>query len=514
MSTHKVKSAGAPDPACRSGLSTVCPGDEVGPAAFDAGAPNLACRLGLAVGLEAKRRWGPPAFDKSAIREWLIDAVVGAVVGVLSGFGSAAFLHSLTWATRMRTTHTWVVWLLPIAGLIVGISYATIGAPVSRGANLVIDESLEPASGIPVRMAPIVLLGATVTHFFGGSGGREGAAVQIAAGLSSPLRSLRRKLSDLRSGNGATRRLNRKVDPKLSRAKLADESQRQLRGDRVLLIAAIAGGFGSVFGVPFAGVLFALEVRRVGHMRAEGLIAAITASFLGDLVARRLGIKHVLPKVFPSPSWSALLLGKYLLLAVAFALAAYLFVELTHAVRDLTTRLSPRPWLRPVIGGIAVLLLMTLIHTRAYLGLSLPLIDSAVAGATIVSSAWLAKLVFTAITIGSGFPGGEVTPLFGVGACLGSVLAGPLELTRPHAAALGFVAVFAAASNTPIACSVLAVEVFGPHIAVPVFLVALAAAHLKGHRSVYSAQRREKGPLGLPWLRNLRPDRVPKGQGI
>jgi H+/Cl- antiporter ClcA len=435
------------------------------------------------------------------VREWLIDAVVGAVVGVLSGFGSAVFLHSLTWATRMRTTHTWVVWLLPIAGLIVGISYATIGASVSRGANLVIEESLEPTSGIPVRMAPIVLLGATITHFFGGSGGREGAAVQIAAGLSSPLRSLRRKLSP-------------KLSAKLSRAKLADESQRQLRGDRVLLIAAIAGGFGSVFGVPFAGVLFALEVRRVGHMRAEGLIAAITASFLGDLVARCLGIRHVLPKVFPSPSWSALLLGKYLLLAVAFALAAYLFVELTHAVRDLTTRLSPRPWLRPVIGGIAVLLLMTLIHTRAYLGLSLPLIDSAVAGATIVSSAWLAKLVFTAITIGSGFPGGEVTPLFGVGACLGSVLAGPLELTRPHAAALGFVAVFAAASNTPIACSVLAVEVFGPHIAVPVFLVALAAAHLKGHRSVYSAQRREKGPLGLPWLRNLRPDRVPKGRGI
>jgi H+/Cl- antiporter ClcA len=146
------------------------------------------------------------------------------------------------------------------------------------------------------------------------------------------------------------------------------------------------------------------------------------------------------------------------------------------------------------------LVLMTLIHTRAYLGLSLPLIDSAVAGATILSSAWFAKLVFTAITIGSGFPGGEVTPLFGVGACLGSVLAGPLAMTRPHAAALGFVAVFAAASNTPIACTVLAVEIFGPQSAVPVFLVAFTAAHLKGHRSVYSAQRRDNGPLGLPWI--------------
>jgi H+/Cl- antiporter ClcA len=422
-----------------------------------------------------------------AIREWLIDVVVGVVVGVVCGFGSAAFLGSLSWATRMRTTHDWVVWLLPGAGLLVGVLYATIGASVSRGTNLVIDESLEPTMGIPLRMAPIVLVGATVTHFFGGSGGREGAAVQIAAGLSSPLRSLRH-------------RLNQKLTRKLNRTALADEANWQQRGDRVLLIAAIAGGFGSVFGVPFAGVIFALEVRRVGHMRAEGLGAAIAASFFGDLVARQLGVKHVLPKAFTAPSWSALLIGKYLLLGVAFALAAYLFVELTHAVRDLTTRLSPGPWLRPVIGGIAVLALMTLIHTRAYLGLSLPLIDSAVAGATIVSSAWFAKLVFTAITIGSGFPGGEVTPLFGVGACLGSTLAGPLDMTRPHAAALGFVAVFAAASNTPIACTVLAVEVFGPQSAVPVFFVAFTAAHLKGHRSVYSAQRRDKGPLGLPWI--------------
>jgi H+/Cl- antiporter ClcA len=235
-------------------------------------------------------------------------------------------------------------------------------------------------------------------------------------------------------------------------------------------------------------------------MRAEGLVAAIAASFVGDQVTRHLGIKHVLPKAFAAPHWTLALIGKYLVLALAFAVAAYLFVELTHAMRDLTTRLSPRSYLRPVLGGVAVLALMSVIGTRAYLGLSLPLIDSAIVGATIVSSAWFAKLVFTAITIGSGFPGGEVTPLFGVGACLGSVLAGPLGLTRSTAAALGFVAVFAAASNTPIACSILAIEVFGPHIAVPVFLVCFAAAHLKGQRSVYSAQRLTKAPLGLGWI--------------
>ena len=425
----------------------------------------------------------------NAIREWLVDALVdaliGSLVGVLSGIGSAAFLHSLTWATRMRTNNGWVVWLLPLAGLLVGIGYATVGSSVARGANLVIDESIEPTTGIPIRMAPIVLVGATITHFFGGSGGREGAAVQIAAGLSSPLRKLRRRL-------GGT----------FTRGVSSLDSASALRGDRVLLIAAIAGGFGSVFGVPFGGVVFALEVRRVGHMRADGLAAAIAASFLGDQVTRQLGIKHVLPRAFRAPSWTFALIGKYLVLAVAFAFAAYLFVELCHGVRDLSTRISPRSSLRPVLGGVAVLALMSAIGTRAYLGLSLPLIDSAIAGATVVSSAWFAKLVFTAITIGSGFPGGEVTPLFGVGACLGSVLAGPLGMSRPTAAALGFVAVFAAASNTPIACSILAVELFGPHIAVPVFVVCFTAAHLKGQRSVYPAQRQHKGPLGLPWLGN------------
>jgi H+/Cl- antiporter ClcA len=443
----------------------------------------------------------------SAIREWLIDSVIGAVVGVLSGIGSAAFLHSLTWATRMRTSNGWVVWFLPVAGLMVGIAYATVGASVTRGANLVIDESLKPTSGIPIRMAPVVLIGATITHFFGGSGGREGAAVQIAAGLSSPLRKFRRKLNGVLNGihAGTPKRALAQTTP-------ATNVEQHARGDRVLLIAAIAGGFGSVFGVPFAGVLFALEVRRVGHMRAEGLVAATAASFVGDQVTRRLGIQHVLPKAFDVPVWTPLLIGRCIVLAAAFAFAAYLFVELTHAVRDLTTRMSPRLYFRPVLGGISVLALMTLIHTRAYLGLSLPLIDSAITGATIVSSAWLAKLVFTAITIGSGFPGGEVTPLFGVGACLGSVLAGPLGMTRPAAAALGFVAVFAAASNTPIACSILAVEVFGPHIAVPAFVVAFIAAHLKGQRSVYSAQHHHKGPLGLPWLPTPRLQRRPASE--
>jgi H+/Cl- antiporter ClcA len=428
----------------------------------------------------------PRRHNRLHLTELLVDAFVGMLVGVLSGIGSAVFLHSLSWATKTRTSNGWVVWLLPVAGLIVGLFYATVGSSVARGANLVIDESLEPASGIPIRMAPIILAGATMTHLFGGSGGREGAAVQIAAGLSSPLRNLRYRFDNHLFGSAVAAEHHR--------------SGTAVRGDRVLLIAAIAGGFGSVFGVPFAGVVFALEVRRVGHLRAEGLMAAIAASFVGDQVTRHLGIKHELPKAFSAPHWTLSLLGKYLVLAVAFAVAAYAFVELTHAVRDLTTRIAPRPYVRPVLGGIFVLTLMTAIGTRAYLGLSLPLIDAAVAGATVVSSAWFSKLVFTAVTIGSGFPGGEVTPLFGVGACLGSVLGGPLGMSRPTAAALGFVAVFAAASNTPLACSVLAVEVFGPQIAIPVFFIVFVAAHLKGQRSVYPAQRQVRGPLGVPWV--------------
>lgn len=234
--------------------------------------------------------------------------------------------------------------------------------------------------------------------------------------------------------------------------------------------------------------MFALEVPVVGRARYDHIVAALTASFLGDRVARWLGIHHVLPSpvvLHTDLAVAAKLAGA----AVAFGLCAAAFVELTHLIkRALAENISYAP-LRPALGGVAIVLLTGTVGTRAYLGLSLPLIDAALGGLAIGSTAFALKLLFTSVTIGSGFPGGEVTPLFCMGACLGSVLAGPLDLAPRTLAAIGMVAVFAAASNTPVACALVGVELFGGGAAFPFLLVTILATAVSGDRSVYGRQR-------------------------
>ncbi len=408
-----------------------------------------------------------------------IDAVIGVAVGILSGVGSAAFLHTLSWATSTRTYHPWLLWFLPAAGLGIGFSYHYLGGEAKRGANLVFDEMNAPEQGAPQRMAPLVLVGSALTHLFGGSGGREGAAVQIAAGLSKPLR---------------------KWIPSRSRPSL--------------LIAAVAGGFGSVFGVPFAGTVFAIEVPRAGGLFVAlsryrkpseeaslhsvhplaSLIPAAFASFIGDGVTRRLGISHRRPAPFLALNLSPGNIARLVILSLAFGLLSLTFIETTHAIKRLLGHVISFAPNRLFVGGCALLLCVGLanglhLHPRNYLGLSLPLIDRALSGARIAALAFAIKLLFTSITIGSGFPGGEVTPLFCMGASLGSVLSEPLGIDRISAVALGYVAVFAAASNTPVACTILAVELFGEKILVPVLICALIATVVKGRRSVYLSQR-------------------------
>jgi H+/Cl- antiporter ClcA len=398
-------------------------------------------------------RGGDGTFESAAGR-LARDLVLGGFVGVLAGFGSFVFLSSLDWATSTRGSQGWLLYLLPLAGLALGLLYTYAGGDANRGTNLIIDELHEPSdAGPPRRMAPLVLVGATVTHLFGGSGGREGAAVQIAASLTSLFR--------------------RHLSP---------------RDRRAVMVAAVAGGFGSVFGVPAAGTVFAVEVPTAGHRRYTHLPAALAASFVGDRVARGLGIHHRLP----APVKFALGFRSAVALIAAsllFGWCAAAFIELTHLIRRrLSVRVRFAP-LRPVLGGVVVVALTLLVGTRAYNGLSLPLIDAATGGVAIGASVFAWKLVFTSVTIGAGFPGGEVTPLFCIGACLGSVLAGPLGLPRAVLAAVGMVAVFAAASNTPLACTLLGVELFGGSSLFVFLLATIIATAGSGERSVYERQR-------------------------
>jgi H+/Cl- antiporter ClcA len=388
---------------------------------------------------------------------WLARGLaLGTAVGVACGGASALFLWLLHGATVLREQHRAIVYTLPLAGVIIGLVYERWGQTIKGGNNLVIDTIHDEGPQIPLRMAPMVLLGTVLTHVFGGSAGREGTAVQMGASLADAL----------------THRLS------------LDRSWR-----RILLAAGVAGGFGSVFGTPIAGAVFGLEFVVLGRIEYRALLPALTASIVGDLTTRGLGIGHTAYRHSPAVALSPTLLLKLVVFSVAVALVSTTFIELTHALKRAGERFLPRLWQRMLVGGAGVVVLWKIVGTDDYLGLGVPMIVRAFEDPHYPVYAFALKLLFTAITLGAGYLGGEVTPLFFVGAALGNVLARGLGLPLELGAGLGLAAVFAAASNTPLALSLMAIELLGAEIAPHIVIVSVLAYVLGGHRSIYGSQR-------------------------
>lgn len=382
--------------------------------------------------------------------------VLGSLVGVLGGVSSAVFLTALAWATETFDEHAWLLYLLPAGGLAIGLAYHYGGGRSVEGNNVIIEEIHEPRAWVPRRMAPMVLIGTVLTHLLGGSAGREGTAIQMSGSLTDAV----------------------------SRLLRLDAHDR-----RIMLIAAIAGGFGAVFGVPLAGAVFALEVQLIGRVRYEALLPCLAASVVGDLVVAGLGVEHTPTPGLGHVALSGPLLVKVALAGLAFGLASVAFSRLTHACKSAFGRAVRWAPARPLVGGLLVVALTGLVGSRSYNGLSLGLIEVSLVGGQVPTWAFALKILFTAVTLGSGFVGGEVTPLFVIGATLGATLAGVLDLPVPLLAALGFVAVFAGAANTPLACTIMGVELFGAG-AVPYFATACVISYVfSSHRGIYTAQR-------------------------
>lgn len=381
---------------------------------------------------------------------------LSTVVGVLCGAASTLFLWSLERATETRQQHGWLPWLLPLGGLAIGLVYERFGQPISRGTSLVLDRAADGGPPIPARMAPMVLLATLATHLFGGSAGREGTAVQMGASLADTLS---------------------------ARLRLDATARHQL------LVAGIAGGFGSVFGTPWAGAVFGLEVVTLGRWPWRAAAPAVIAAFVGDLTTRALGIGHAVYPRAPETPFTLWLLGAWLLVAVAIAATTTAFMALTNGLKKVAVARLPRLPVRLFVGGLGVVGLWQLAGTGDFLGLGVPTIERAFVDAALPGGTFAWKVVFTAVTLGFGFLGGEVTPLFFVGAALGNLLAQALGLPLALGAGVGLAAVFAAASNAPLALAVMAVELVGPAIAPHVLLVCLVATWLTGHRGIYGGQR-------------------------
>ncbi|MGE9744193.1 chloride channel protein [Bdellovibrio bacteriovorus] len=380
---------------------------------------------------------------------------LSAGVGVMAGMAAAVFLITLNAATLWRESHPWLIWLLPLAGALIGYAYSKYGQNTDKGTGLILEQIHDPSNIIPFRMAPMVLLGTVLTHLFGGSAGREGTAVQMGASLADQFNHF---------------------------IKMSPEDR------KVLLIAGAGAGYSAAIGAPLAGALFGLEVIQVGRLRLFAVAECLVASFVAFYICRLLGAPHSVFGPVGEISYSALGFVAVFGAGLAFGLAANVFMRFTHLVERLQKRFVKHPVLKPLVAGVLLVLLFHLEGSFRFVGLGIPVIqDYFTQAASFVDPVY--KTLFTGLTVGSGFKGGEFIPLVFVGSGLGSALSVVLPLSISLLAALGFAAVFGAAANTPLACAVMACEIFGWSIAPYALLACVVAYFVSGHLGIYKNQK-------------------------
>ena len=385
----------------------------------------------------------------AALLKWM---AVGALVGGVGGFVGAAFHLGVSYATAVRQAHPWILYLLPVGGVVIAGLYKLCRLE-GKGTNAVI-ESVHFGKSVPTLLVPLIFVATVITHLLGGSAGREGAALQIGGGIGYR--------------TGTLLRLGEKDLP-------------------LATLCGMSGVFAALFGTPLTATVFALEVISVGVLYYAGLLPCITASLTGYYIATVMGVEPTRFTVaMPALSWPTL--GLVTALAVGCALVSILFCRGLHITERLAERWLKNSFLRATVGGLIIVLATLALGTTDYNGAGMDVIQRAVEQGQADGWAWFLKLAFTAVTIGCGFKGGEVVPSFFVGATFGCAAGGLLGLPPSFAAAVGLVAVFCGAVNCPIASVILSVELFGAG-GMAYFAAACAVSYLlSGYCGLYSSQ--------------------------
>ena len=375
-------------------------------------------------------------------------------VGVLVGSFSALFLVALELATNTRIANDAWIMLLPLGGALIGIGYHYLSKGVEQESNLLISEMIQPKKRIHWKLAPLVFVGTILTHLFGGSAGREGTAVQMGG-----------TIADQFGRFFKAAQLNRKI----------------------LLRMGVAAGFAGVFGTPIAGVLFAFELDRKIKLDVNGFIPILLVSFLAHFSCQFFGVGHTVYVVTELPDFSFENSVFVALAAIAFGLTAFVFSLSKKYLTNGIKQVIPNSIIRISLGGLIIAVVALTFNLKAYLGLGIPVIENAFLNESGME-VFILKVILTVFTLAVGFKGGEATPLFFIGATLGSALSLYMPLPLSFLAALGFIAVFAGATNTPLACAAMGIEMFGVSGGLWYLFVCVVAFYASGKTTVYSAQ--------------------------
>lgn len=406
------------------------------------------------MGQKLQETFGTWKNQLGVLMKWSIMSVlVGGIVGVIGSI----FSYAVSYATAFREAHYWVVFGLPLGGLFIVWMYKIAGQEKNTGTNLVLNVIRSHDGDVPRQVAPLILISTVITHFFGGSSGREGAALQFGASVAG----------------GIGRRFH------------LSESD-----EKIIILSGMSAAFAALFGTPMAAAIFPMEVVSVGIMYYSALVPCMFASFTAQHISvlmkvRTVGYPYLIEEV---PDFYSIEALKCVVLAVCFALAGVLFCILLHTCERKFKEWLANPYLRVVAGAAAVIALRFILGTEEYLGLGDDVIHVSFYEAASPEKFFL-KMIFTCLTLCVGFKGGEIVPTLFIGATLGSALSPLLQLSPAICAACGMVGVFCAVTNSPITSMLIAFELFGS-AGMPFYCIVVSISYLlSGYYSLYKEQK-------------------------
>ena len=391
-----------------------------------------------------------PEYYIKTFFKWL---VLGVLIGVIGGLLGAGFHHALHFVTHLRGEHQWLIFLLPLGGLLsVGI-YRLFGLRNNRGTNEIIDSILDNRPVSPM-VAPVIFLASSITHLFGGSAGREGAALQLGGSVAS----LTAKLLKLRE-----------------------------KDRTVLIMCGMSAVFAGLFGTPLTATIFCMEFESVGTLFTPALMPCYLAAFVASRVSFALGVHAETYILDTAAALNPANIGGFAILAVLVSLLGIAMCKVFHEAEHFAAHRLPNPFVRIAVGGALITVMTLMVGDHRFNGAGMDMALHAVAGNTDWYN-FLLKMLFTAVTLAAGFKGGEIVPTFCIGATFGCLVGGWLGLDPGIAAAMGLVGLFCCATNSPLASIVLSVEMFGGSNLYLFALVCVICFVLSGHSGLYASQ--------------------------